>query len=419
MTLATHRSFRADDRGAMAPMMAVLFTLLAGFGALAIDVAHGYRVKAQLSSAADAGSLAGAQQLPDTTAARSKGVALAAANAPSNFGTVTQAADVVVGYYDVPSDTFTAGGTPTNAVKVTSARTAARGNAPPKFLIGALGLNALDVQASAVAYRPKNSPPYCVYVLNTGNSNASLSVTGGGEFAVPNCGVYVNSSHPTGAAQASGASRVRASRFCVVGGTSGTFSPAATTGCAAVADPLSHIAEPPILTGCKTPAQLASSTWSQGLYCGSITPPANVTMSAGTYYFYGATLEISSGQNITGTGVTWFFDANSTLNHTNGGTLNISAPTSGPLAGIAMFQSRSANFNNQMKLAGNATFTVDGTIYFPRASLMLSGSASVAVPKTGYVITWTMSYTGTSDFYVGTTGGTQALGSFGPPKLAN
>src|SRR5215213_5470433 len=215
MTLATHRSFRADDRGAMAPLMAVLFTLLAGFGALAIDVAHGYRIKAQLSSAADAGSLAGAQQLPDTTAARTKGVALAAANAPSNFGTVTQAADVVVGYYDRSADTFTAGGSPTNAVKVTSARTAARGNAPPKFLIGALGLNALDVQASAVAYRPKNSPPYCVYVLNTGNSNASLSVTGGGEFAVPNCGVYVNSAHPNGAAQATGASKVRASRFCV------------------------------------------------------------------------------------------------------------------------------------------------------------------------------------------------------------
>ena len=58
--------------------------------------------------------------------------------------------------------------------------------------------------------------------------------------------------------------------------------------------------------GCKTPAQLASSSWSHGLYCGSITPPANVTMSAGTYYFYGATLNIGSGQNITGTGVTWF-----------------------------------------------------------------------------------------------------------------
>jgi len=418
MTLATH-SFRADDRGAMAPLMAVIFTLLAGFGALAIDVAHAYRIKTQLSSAADAGSLAGAQQLPDTTAAKSKGVALAAANAPSNFGTVTQAADVVVGYYDRSADTFTAGGSPTNAVKVTSARTAARGNAPPKFLIGALGLNALDVEASAVAYRPRNSPPYCVYVLNNGNSNGSFSVTGGGEFAVPNCGVYVNSAHPNGAAQATGASKVRASRFCVVGGVSGTFNPAATTGCAAIADPLSGVAEPAMPTGCKTPAQIASSSWSPGLYCGSITPPANVTMSAGTYYFYGATLNIGSGQNITGTGVTWFFDATSTLNHTSGGTLNISAPTTGSLAGIAMFQSRSASLNNQMKLSGNADFTIDGTIYFPRASLALTGSASVAVPKTGYVITWTMSYTGNSDFYVGTTGGTQALGSFGPPKLAN
>jgi hypothetical protein len=55
----------------------------------------------------------------------------------------------------------------------------------------------------------------------------------------------------------------------------------------------------------------------------------------------------------------------------------------------------------------------------PFTSLALTGSASVAVPKTGYVITWAMSYTGNSDFYVGTTGGTQALGSFGPPKLAN
>jgi hypothetical protein len=172
--------------------------------------------------------------------------------------------------------------------------------------------------------------------------------------------------------------------------------------------------------GCKTPAQIATSPWDPiGLYCGNITPPANLAMKPGTYYFYGATLNIGSGQNITGTGVTWFFDATSTLNHTSGGTLNISAPTTGSLAGIAMFQSRSASLNNQMKLSGNADFTIDGTIYFPRAALALTGSASVAVPKTGYVITWTMSYTGNSDFYVGTTGGTQALGSFGPPKLAN
>lgn len=127
---------------------------------------------------------------------------------------------------------------------------------------------------------------------------------------------------------------------------------------------------------------------------------------------------MATGQNIVGTGVTLFLDRNSTLDHTNGGRLSVSAPTSGTLKGIVLFQSRSANLNNQIKLTGNANFTLDGTVYLPRARLQLGGTASVSVTsKVGYVIAYQLGYTGSSNFEVGTTGGIQAIGSFNPPVL--
>ena len=411
------RNFAADERGMITVMAAVSFVVVMGMGALAIDLSHSWAIKSKMEATTDAASLAGAQQLPNTSAVTPKALDLAARNTPSNYGTLVTSSDVLIGNANATTKTFTANATPFNAVKVTASRTAAKGNAAPRFFAGVIGLNASDIVTESVAYRSALAPAYCVYVLSNSNTN-TFSVGGGGKFEVPNCGVYINSGHPNSAGRTSGASTVAAKRFCIVGGYSGTFSPTPTTGCSEVADPLSSVPEPAMPAGgCKSAAQIASSSWTPGLYCGNIVPPANVTLASGLYYFSGATLDIGSGQNITGSGVTLFFSANSTLNHNSGGGISISAPTSGSLAGIALFHSRSTNTNHLMKLTGNTNFNINGTIYFPKSALQLAGMASLTVPKSGYVITWTMSYTGSSDFYVGTTGGLQAIQSWGPPHL--
>jgi hypothetical protein len=242
------------------------------------------------------------------------------------------------------------------------------------------------------------------------NAVSALSVNGAGTFQVPNCGVQVNSWHNK-AASAGNGTTVKAKDFCVVGGYHGSFAPAPITGCPALADPLSAVAEPSAPNG--GTCYLGVTPQPNQTYCGAITVASNITLAPGLYYFKGATVTIASGASISGTGVTWFFDSTSTLDFAGNGTVNIKAPSSGPLKGIALFQSRSAGVNNVMKITGSANFILDGTIYMPKADLQLTGNSDVAVnSKTGYVIANKLSYTGSSTFTVGTWGGVQALGNY-------
>jgi hypothetical protein len=258
------------------------------------------------------------------------------------------------------------------------------------------------------------------------NAVSALSIGGSGDFNVPNCGVQVNSGHNK-AASASNGSDSAAKSFCIAGGYQGSFSPAPTTGCSAVADPLGAVPEPTLAdlssSACKTSAEMSGSTWTPGRYCGygaTLALPPNVTLAPGLYYLDNLTLTVSSGQNVTGDRVTIFFDANSTLSHTSGGTLSMSASTSGKWKGIVLFQSRSAPINNNFRLAGNANFTLDGTVYLPRAQLSMTGSSTITVnSKVGYVIANKLQYTGASTFTVGTWGGIQALGTKTAAKLVN
>jgi hypothetical protein len=58
-------------------------------------------------------------------------------------------------------------------------------------------------------------------------------------------------------------------------------------------------------------------------------------------------------------------------------TANLSAPTSGPLAGILFFQDRSIPGTAPAStITGNSTSTFDGAVYFPTTSLTFNGNSS-------------------------------------------
>lgn len=405
-------TFTRDERGAVAIIAGVLITTLLGFGAVALDLSSRYAIHGQLQVAAEAAALAASQQLPDTAAATTAGLNIASKNTPTSYGAAIQASDFTYGTYDSATKTFTAGGTSPNAVQVTAARSAARSNAPKMFLAAVTGASNQGIQASAIANRISNLPPNCVYALNPNNAVAALSVSGGGNFSVPNCGVQVNSTHSK-AAQSSGASSVTAKSFCITGGYQGSFTALPTTGCPAVSDPLASVPEPTTGT-CYTgssPDPIPGMT-----YCGTITIGTAKTWPAGEYYFRGATVTITG--DVTGNGVMWYFDSTSTLDFKTNGTVKLTAPSSGTYKGIAIFQSRSAPLGNIMKITGSTDFLLDGTLYMPRAQLSLTGNSLVSVTgKTGFVIAYELHYTGTSDFKVGTWGGAQALGTQSPPRL--
>lgn len=61
-----------DEKGAIMVLFALVFVVLMGLVAIVVDAGLVYLNRAQLQKAADAASLAGAYQMPDTTAARDK-----------------------------------------------------------------------------------------------------------------------------------------------------------------------------------------------------------------------------------------------------------------------------------------------------------------------------------------------------------
>jgi hypothetical protein len=388
----------------------LLSPVLFGLAALSVDVASGRLTEAKLQTAADAAALAAVQKLPDTTAATNAALDLAAKNVPPNYGTVLRSTDLVFGTYDPDERVFTPTTTNANAVRLKTGRLAANGNSLSTTFGWALGRDSLDVSTASTVYRSAG-PRNCVFVL--GGSNSALDASGNGKLEVPNCGVQVNSGHPN-AARTSGSSSVTARSFSFVGGYQGSFSPTPVTGSPALPDPLASLPEPTPPSGC---ASLTTPTPDQ-TYCGVINISTDTTLPPGIYYFRNATVTVSGSVNVTGNEVMLFFDANSSFSLASSGTVNITAPRRGTYKGISLFQSRSAPLNNAgISLTGSADFLLDGTIYVPRANLRLWGSSSITTaPKSGYVITNQLTFSGTSDFRVGAWGGSQALGK--PQKAA-
>src|SRR5829696_5785542 len=297
----------------MIVVAAALAPLMIGAGAFTVDLNMAYRTQGALQTAADAAALGAAMKLPSEANARALALDLAAKNTPSGLGQVTKAADVVIGTYNKETKAFTPSSTNVNAVRVYAKRTAANGNASPSYLGKIFGLNNPDLQAVATAVRV--GPAACVIALKSSGNNA-FNVSGNGKFSVPNCPVWVNSSHTNGA-NVGNSAIAEAQSFCVVGSYSGSFSPTPKTGCAPIDDPLSTLPEPspgPCIWNYNNGGMNANVF--PGTYCGSFSANAgSVTFGPGNYYFKDANVSISSGTSLQGAGVFLFFDKDSAINH--------------------------------------------------------------------------------------------------------
>ena len=171
---------RHRPRGMAALLFGLLLPVLIGFVALSVDTAVIATARAQLSTAADAAALAGAQQLASeyrvrgitdltTTiaAANAQGAAFGTANHVLGHGVtliqnptnVAGVGDMIVGYLDPDNPlsamvTAPASAPLYNSVQVTANLSAARGSVVPTFfgsLMGFRGAN-VTVQSTATAW---------------------------------------------------------------------------------------------------------------------------------------------------------------------------------------------------------------------------------------------------------------------------
>ncbi len=365
-------------------IIALGLLVLAGVGAFALDVSYLYGLKHRLQAAADAAALAGASQLPDASNARTTAIEFAAKNMPSTqHGTVLSTGDVDVGNWDPTTAIFAVGGTPYNAIRVTTRRDHTNNNAAGLFLARTIGFDSADLAASSIAGR--TGEPICLLALDP-SAQGAISVDSNSTITLNGCGIQVNSNHGNAFMVAANSS-IAADSICIAGGYGGltsAYTPTPTTGCAVMADPLADRPGPTVGPCDYTNTVLTNNNsfhLSPGVYCGGITSESNVTitMDPGIYIIKDGQLKFGSNVSVTGVGVGFYLTgSDATIKFTSNTIVDLSAPTSGVMEGLVFFEDRTNPMGQIHEIDSNTNQQYEGTLYLPRGTVKIDSNGSVA-----------------------------------------
>jgi len=141
--------------GAIAPVFALALPAMTAAVGFAVDSASVRMAQSRLQVAADAAASAATRRLTNNPSGEA--VRVAALNLPAAaHGTVLADGDVVTGRWSDSTRSFAPGGANPNAINVTTRYSTANGN-PQRLVFGSLlGINSVDVRASATAICPSN-----------------------------------------------------------------------------------------------------------------------------------------------------------------------------------------------------------------------------------------------------------------------
>jgi Flp pilus assembly protein TadG len=137
-------------RGAAIIYVTLTLTAMVGFCSLAVDVGRAQVAKTELRRVADSAARSAVLGIA-TNSSYADAANIASYNKVDGTPVTLKPGDVVLGYWDTATRTFTAGGSPTNAAKVTVRRTKANGNPITCYFAQVLGFPTVDVSASSVA----------------------------------------------------------------------------------------------------------------------------------------------------------------------------------------------------------------------------------------------------------------------------
>jgi hypothetical protein len=397
-----HPSGNRRRRGIVAPLVAVSLIALLGIVALVFDVGIMQERKRDAQGSADMAALAAATVLFQNwysgsplfrgsgpkDIATTNALAIAKANGYNNDGvtnTVTvHVADATVAHVN-PSYL------PMDGVPFPNgyAEVIITYNEPARFS-GIFGATKLPVTARALARGLYVGTGDGVIILDP-HASGALTIKGAGNagvITVNNGSVFVDSdSSSAGSASGSHALVTDTSKgFVSPGGFSppGNFIGTQKVG-PPIPDPLRAL---PDLGQTSVQQSLGLSTqfypsgsnytMNPGVYNGDFNPSGNVTLNPGIYVINGNVTMAGQGNSVTGVGVTFFFTGGfSTTGSWKNAGWNITAPTTGPFAEIAMYQSRTST--GGINVAGNGDITVTGTFYAAGTNVDFGGNGSLIV----------------------------------------
>ena len=200
------------------------------------------------------------------------------------------------------------------------------------------------------------------------------------------CDVYSNTKTPLGLVVKDNAT-LEAELICVSGGyvalSPRAVKPDPLTDCPKFDDPLAS-RPPPKVTGCDYLAMIIinqNKTLNPGVYCGGLTILGNskVKLNPGVYIISNGLLKVSGTASMTGENVGFYLSGLLTLMYFDSGTtIDLTAPTDGPLAGILFFEDRKAPPLRIHRIGSNNARNLVGTIYLPLGILFIDANAPVA-----------------------------------------
>ncbi len=359
----------ADERGSIAPILAMVMLVATAGAALAVDMARAYALRSDLQAAADAAALAAAVMLPNKDAARKAAARAVSKNLP-NHQDLLRSSDFEFGLWDAASGSIKAGDGANSAVKVTVQRKSSRGTGVNMLFAGVLGSDSMDVAASATAGKRGVA---CLITLDP--KGKGLKLNGNAHLELIECGAQINATGKE-ALSANGKSTFLSDSICVGGRAKivgkADVSPSPSEYCPPHADPLAGLAMPTFgaCTDDHVTYKDETVTLNAGrVFCGGLKleGKTHLTLQPGFYVVDDGKFEIKGDAVLEGDGVTILLHGKKAeLDIKERGALRLTAPTEGELQGLLIIQSEGDTKKpKENKWDSDAPSELTGVVYLP------------------------------------------------------
>jgi Flp pilus assembly protein TadG len=369
------QAFFPATGGGLAMTFALSLPVVFGALGLASDYAMMTKVRGDLQAAADAAAIAGAYEVP-----------LAQNNAQQVVSAVKSFASYTLVKNSAATESDLAGRNLKVSAEVIDDFSAVKVDISEQwtpFFAHFIADNVTPVNVTATArFVGRNN----ICVLGLAPKGTAVDLNADARLTGNNCGVFSNSTGTNSLVAESGV-KLRAAIVCSSGGlsVSGTalVDPLPITDCPPVEDPLLK-RQPPDVGSCDHHGLVINGetrTLDPGVYCGGlvIDGKSNVTLNPGVYVMKDGGLRVMGNATLSGDGAGFYITgaAQGTLFGLNS-HISLSAPTSGPLAGLLIFEDRNMATNLNHRITSDDARTLIGTIYLPKGALLVDAKNPVA-----------------------------------------
>lgn len=359
------KRMRRGEAGAVLPLVALCLAALMGFAGMSVDVGYWEYQQREEQSAADGAAVGAAQQLLYTTCPNSS-VATSAAKADATSN----------GYTDGTNNVQVIVNNPPTSGPYASDKCAVDvqvvNSGVPTWFTKLFGFNVMKETTEAVGTLAGNGNSPCIWFLTTSQQN-DLSNS---HINTPSCSIVMNTSANFSNSTVNAAYIGYASGTNNVSGA--TFENASPSSMPPVADPCAEMPgceyltqNPPSTSSCGTNGNFSNTTVPAGCYA-SLTLSGTDTLQSGQLYVVNGQFHVN-GATVTGTDDTIYLTANASDTNYSNANLNVSAPTTGNYAGVAIFRPGSQSAAVDMSTC-KCAFT--GLVYFPTAKVNFSNDGN-------------------------------------------